>query len=148
MYLLLYSYSVQGQFVSVRVQSGTLYTGVFHGTNVTSNGIHFELRMAKDANDVLMVPEKQKIVRWDDFVELSAVHVETHLRNSEWVMRTLIHPKGAFQIDSEISGAELQERELIAWEDDTTQEVKDLLSGLAGDGGDWDQFEVSSFLRS
>lgn len=50
---------------------------------------------------------------------------------------------GAFQIDSEISGAELQERELTAWdEDETTADAVKLLSGLDEDADDWDQFEV------
>jgi PAB1-binding protein PBP1 len=99
--------------------------------------------MAKDLDDVLMVPVPEKVIPWDDFVELSAVHVETHLRNSMLAFVIAYH-EGAFQIDSEISGAELQERELTAWddEDETAAAAVSLLSGLDEDGGDWDQFEV------
>eukprot|EP01127_Copromyxa_protea_P004393 TRINITY_DN14258_c0_g1_i1.p1 TRINITY_DN14258_c0_g1~~TRINITY_DN14258_c0_g1_i1.p1 ORF type:complete len:466 (+),score=101.52 TRINITY_DN14258_c0_g1_i1:33-1430(+) len=123
-----------GQFVTVRVQKGTVYSGVFHEVKETPKGADFHLRMAKDVADVLMVPAAEMVIHWDDFVELSAVHVETHLRNS------------AFQIDSEISGAQLQERELTAWNgDDADADEVGLLASLDGDmGDDWDQFAVNS----
>lgn len=101
--------------------------------------------MARDAEDVLMLPIPEKVIQWSDFVELSAVHVETHLRNSAWTLaRPFLKFLGGFQIDSEISGAELQERELMAWDaGESTNDDLSLLSSLDGDmGDDWDQFEV------
>ena len=140
--------ALQGQVVDVTVKEGTVFRGILSSVKTEDlNGIGCTLRMARRVEpgvDLDKVrPFETVLILGRDFVQMFAPN--TYLGGERGTASK------AFQTDSDISGRELQERELVAWDGGEGVELDAEWMEKAGkagldQNGEWDQFAANEEL--